>query len=116
MKFLARAVLAFIANAFALIVIARYIPGIALPNDFKAVFFLALILTALNFILKPILRLILSPVIALTLGLGVILVNMIVLYALDILSPALTITGIPALAYAALILGFINFISHFFFR
>lgn len=69
-------------------------------------------LTVLNFILKPILKLVLGPIIVLTLGLGLIIVNGLVLWTLDFLSPELTIQSIPALLWATLTIGAINFIFH----
>ena len=44
---------------------------------------------------------------------GLIVVNAFILYLLDILSQNLTIDGIPALIYASVIIGLVNFVFHF---
>ena len=112
MKWLAKIIVAVIANAVALLSAAAYIPGFRLEGDLKQVAGIALILTILNFILKPILKLVLGPIIILTLGLGLIIVNALILYVLDIISKNLTIETIPALVYATILVGVVNFVFH----
>lgn len=112
MKLIAKIIVAIIANAIALYAAANYIPGFTLMGNVQQVAGMAAVLTLLNFILKPILTLILGPVIILTLGLGLVLVNAIMLYILDIVSKNLTIETIPALLYATILIGVVNFIFH----
>lgn len=112
MKFLAKIVIAMAVNALALLAAQTYIPGFVLQGDLKQILVIAAILTALNFFVKPILKLVLGPIIVLTLGLGLVIVNAIILYILDILSKNLTIQTIPALVYGGLMVGIINFIFH----
>ncbi|MBI4087682.1 MAG: phage holin family protein [Candidatus Liptonbacteria bacterium] len=112
MKFLAKIVVAILANAIALVAAATYISGFNLDGDFKKIVGIAIILTVLNFVLKPILKLVFGPVIVLTLGLGIILVNALVLYVLDIIAKNLTIETIPALFYATILVGVVNFVFH----
>jgi putative membrane protein len=112
MKFLAKIVLAVIVNAGALLVAAYLLPGFELRGNFLDIAWMALVLTALNYVLKPILKLILGPIIVLTFGLGLILVNVLVIYLLDIFSPNLTIQGALTLLYASLLIGVINFFFH----
>ena len=112
MRFLAKILVAIAANAIGLWVAAAYIPGFVLTSDPKELIKIALILTLLNFIVRPILKLVLGPVILLTLGLGLIIVNALVLYILDKLSAGLTIESVLALFYATLLIGVINFIFH----
>ncbi|OGY99861.1 MAG: hypothetical protein A2945_02615 [Candidatus Liptonbacteria bacterium RIFCSPLOWO2_01_FULL_52_25] len=112
MKLIARILVAIAANAIALWVAAAYIPGFSLTNDPKQLVKIALIFTLLNFILKPILKLVLGPMIVLTLGLGLVLVNAGILYVLDKISAGLTIQNVPALIYATLLIGAINFVFH----
>lgn len=112
MKSLAKIIIAIIVNAAALLASAYLIPGFLLNGDIKTIGLGALILTALNYILKPILKLILGPVIIFTLGVGLLIVNVIILKILDLLSPGLTIFTIPALIYASLLIGLMNLIFH----
>jgi putative membrane protein len=114
MGLLLRIVFAVLVNALALFVADRYVAGFMLTADgWKTFAVVALILTALNFILKPILKLLLGPLIVLTLGLGAIVVNAVILKLLDFLSPALTIQGLLSLLYATIIVSLVNLAFHF---
>jgi len=114
MGLIVKIILAVLVNGLALFVADKYVSGFVLAaNDLKTFAIIALILTALNFILKPILKLLLGPIIILTLGLGAILVNAVILKVLDFLSPALTIQGLVALLYATIIVSIINVLFHF---
>jgi len=112
MRWLAKIVVAIAINAFALLAAEAYIPGFVMSGEFKQILAIAAILTALNFFIKPILKLVLGPIIVLTLGLGLIIVNAVILYILDILSKNITIQTIPALIYGGLLVGAVNFIFH----
>lgn len=112
MRWLAKLVVIIAANAIGLWLAAIYIPGFKLEGDLREILTIAAIFTLLNFFLKPILKLVLGPIIILTLGLGLIIVNALVLYVLDIFSQNLTIETIPALLYATLLVGVINFVFH----
>ena len=112
MKFLAKLILIIIANAAALWVAIKYIDGFGISGGAEEIISIAIVLTALNFFLKPILKLVLGPIIVLTLGLGLILVNAIVLYLLDLISKNLNIEGILALLYGTILISAVNFLVH----
>lgn len=113
MYLIARIIVRTIANGIALFAAAYWIPGFVLSvSDLESAAIVAGTLTLLNFFIKPILELILSPVIILTLGLGLIVVNAIILYVLDFLMPTLTIQTIPALLLAGILVGAVNLLFH----
>ncbi|MDO8536770.1 MAG: phage holin family protein [bacterium] len=112
MKLLFKIIFAVLINAVALWAAAKYIPGFKLTSDWKQIVILAAILMVLNFVLKPILKLVFGPIIVLTLGLGLIVVNALILYVLDIYSLNITIETIPALIYSTILIGIINFLFH----
>lgn len=112
MKIIAKIAVAVVVNALALVVAAYFVMGFNLEVDLRSLFLLAAVLTALNFFLKPILKLILGPIIVITLGLGLILVNAVILYILDMLSNNLNIDGVGALLYSSIIIGLVNFVFH----
>jgi len=119
MHWFAKLVLIVIGNAFALWLANRIVPGFVLSAEAWQLAAIALVLAVLNFILKPIFTLILGPVIILTLGLGVIIVNAVILYLLpiltnqlDFLRGSITIQSIPALIFATIIVGAVNFFIH----
>ncbi len=112
MRWLAKLIIAVVLNGAALLLAARIIPGFELTADVRNLAIIALVLTLLNWVVKPILKMILGPIIVLTLGLGLILVNIIVIYLLDFLFITLTIQGAAAVLLAALFFGLVNFIYH----
>lgn len=109
---LAKFVLAIIINFFGLLVAKQFIFGFIINSNFLDILFLSFILTILNFLIKPILKFILSPIIFLTFGLGIVIVNGLVLYLLDIFSKSISIQNIGALIYSTLIFSVLNFIYH----
>lgn len=112
MRFLAKIILAIVVNGAALMTAAYFLPKFELRGDIATVAWIALVLTALNYTVKPVLKLLLGPIIVLTLGLGLVVVNALILYLLDIFSPDLTIQGALTLIYASLLIGIANFIFH----
>jgi len=109
-----RIIFAFISNLIALIVAANFIAGFQISGTFTNILAVSGIFTALNLLLRPLLKLILSPVIILTLGLFTIVINASILYLLDILSQNVTIIEIKPLIYGTLLITAVNFILHFF--
>ena len=80
---------------------------------------LALVLAILNFVLKPILDLIFAPVIILTLGAGVLIVNGIIVWLLpaiasriDFLHGSISIETTLALIIGTFIISIVNFVIH----
>jgi putative membrane protein len=120
MKWLAKLILIVGGNALALWIAYLFVPGFILNyQNWLALVLIALIFAFLNFLLKPVLTLVLGPVIILTLGLGIIIVNAIILWLLpiianniDFLHGSIIITTIPALFFATLIVSIVNFIIH----
>lgn len=113
MRLLARLIVAIIANGVALAVANRYVPGFSVVTEpFQSFAMLAAILTALNVFVKPVLKLLIGPIIVLTLGFALIALNALVLKLLDFLSGDLTIQTIQALFFASLIVGAVNTVFH----
>ncbi len=113
MHFLARIVVAVIVNGLGLFLANRFVPGfIVTTSNWQAFLTIAGALVLLNSFLKPLITLLLSPVIVITFGIGFVLVNAIILKLLDFISLDLTILTIPALLWSALLIGAVNFIFH----
>ena len=119
MHWFARLVIIVGGNALALWIANTYVPGFVLNGGAITLILVAIVLAVLNFLLKPLLTLILGPVIILTLGLGVLVVNAVILWILpivadriDFLNGSIIIQNIPALFFATLIVSVINFIIH----
>jgi len=112
MKRIAKILVAIAINAVVLYLAAKFIDGFHVSANPLDVLIVAFVLAILNLLAKPILKLILSPVIILTLGLGLIIVNAVILYILDFLMGQLTIDSIVALLIAAVFVSVGNFVYH----
>lgn len=114
MKWAARVISAYVANGIGLVLSAKLLHGFVLEDGVSSLAAIALILTGLNFLVKPVLKLVLGPVIVFTLGLGLVAVNAVVLYILDALSNQISIEGALTFVLASVIIGLVNFLFHLF--
>lgn len=110
MKIISRFLFSLFSNLLAFIVTKTYIAGFIVTGDLKQLLIVVAIFTVINAFIRPILKLILGPIIILTFGLGILIVNALMLYLLDYFSENVTIQGIEPLAYATLIISAINLI------
>ncbi|MEK7195740.1 MAG: phage holin family protein [Patescibacteria group bacterium] len=99
-------------NASGLYVATKYIPGFNVPLDMTNLLITALVLSAINVFIRPIIKLVLSPLILITLGIASILVNLATLKLLDYLLLSVTITDIGSLVLATIVIGTVNFLIH----
>ncbi|MCL4399827.1 phage holin family protein [Patescibacteria group bacterium] len=109
MRLIAKFIFHIFVNAVAILITNYFLPGF-FSGDLKSLGLAALILTVINIILKPIIKLITGPIILLTFGLFTLVINAILIYVLDILSQAITIQGLEELIIATLIISFVNFL------
>jgi len=110
MKLLSRVIFSLFSNLLAFIVAKTYITGFIITGELKQLLMVVAIFTAINILLRPVLKLLLGPIIVLSLGLGLLVINALMLYLLDYFSENVTIQGIEPLAYATLIIGAVNVI------
>ncbi len=113
MKFISRLIFYFFINFIALLAAAYFIKEFKVAPDLASFSLIAGVFTLINIFIRPILKLILSPIIVLTFGFGIILVNALTLYLLDIISTDITITGLSVIIYATLIISIINILISF---
>lgn len=112
MGFISKVTVMLVGNGIGLYFAARYVPGFNVPIDLQGLLTASFVLTVINLFVRPLIKLVLSPLILLTLGLASILVNLATLYLLDYLLSSVTIIGILPLLLATLVLGAINFVIH----
>ncbi|KKP29252.1 MAG: hypothetical protein UR15_C0019G0014 [Parcubacteria group bacterium GW2011_GWA2_31_28] len=101
-----------IANAFAIYLADSFIEGVEFAGDIWLLLIAGLILGILNFILKPILKVISAPLIILTLGIFTIIINIFILWLLQTLLPELNIIGFWAYIWVLIIVSVLNFSIH----
>lgn len=101
-------VIGFASNLVALLVSAYFLAGFEITDDWVGRLIVALLFTLANSIILPVARAIVSPISWLTFGLLPVLINGILIYAVDIFSDGITINGILPLVVATIIFGMIN--------
>jgi len=111
-----RLIVLILGNVLALFLASYYIAGVAISGGWLEVFIVGLVFSAVNFFLKPLLKLLLGPIILLTLGVFILVINMGVLWVTDLLLPQMSITSIGALFLATLLVSAVNFATHIVFR
>lgn len=103
-----RLIIALASNLVAILAAEYLIEGFEVTNDWVGFSIVVLLFTIANSLILPMLRLILKPLIWLTLGLGAVIINGALIYAVDILSEGITISGFTALLLATILIGLIN--------
>lgn len=112
-----------LANALALFLLTRVLDGFQFEGGWIAPVIAAAIITVLNLIIKPILKLLSFPLIFLTGGLFLIILNALILYITDYLLAVMDFEGVDmvvdgVLTYliAAVIFGIANWLIHWFLK
>ncbi len=104
MKFVAQ----ILTNALAIFLADYLVPGFIFEGDILTLFITGLLLGLINFFIRPVLRLISTPLIVVTLGLFLIIINIILLWLLEYFVPELTIVGFWAYFWGVLIISAVN--------
>ncbi len=110
MKFIGKIIVQVASNVVALYAAVNFIDGVVFSGGFDDLMIAAVILAAINMFVRPVLKLVFGPIIVLTLGLFVLVINALSIYILDIISNPLTIQGYIPLFLASLLIGIVNFI------
>lgn len=118
-----RILITILANALALFLVSKILDGFVFEGGFLAPLIVAAILAFLNFLLKPILKLLSFPLIFITGGLFLIVLNALMLYLADRALSVLDFDGVDLqvdsiLTYllAAVIFGLANWLIHWFLK
>jgi putative membrane protein len=110
MKLIAKFVFQFLSNMLAIYLCAQFISGFTFTGNITDLGIAAAALAVINLFLRPVLKLLLGPLILLTFGLFLIVINAITLAILDFFITPLTIQGYLPLLYSSLLIGIINFL------
>ena len=101
--------LGWLANAAAVYATAHLVPGIHV-NGFVAALIVALVLGLINITVKPILKLLSTPFILLTLGLFLIVINAVALLLADYFVDGLTIDGFLPAVIGSIVISIVSWI------
>lgn len=118
MKLISRLIIILVTNIIGLFLAAYFVKGFYITPDIITYIKLGIVFSILNIFIRPILKLILTPILLITFGLGIIVVNAIVLYLLYKIYPVginldMVTSGLYPLVYATLIISAVHFIISF---
>ena len=100
-----------LGNAFALYLAGRFIKGAEFMGGVGDLFLAGALLGILNFFVKPILKIVSAPLILLTLGLFIFIINLFIIWLLEFLmGGSLLIEGFQAYFWTIVLITLINFI------
>ena len=107
---LPRLIFAWLSNVVALFAAAWIIGPIDYGGDFWVLFIAALVFTIVNVFIRPLVILLALPAVILTLGLALILINMLMLYMTDWIVPSFETGSFWATLGGAVIVSIVNLI------
>jgi putative membrane protein len=107
-----RLVVRWAANAVALYVAAWLLTGVTYGDQWWTLLVAAAVFTFVNTWLRPVVRLLSLPLIILTLGLFLFVVNVLMLYVTDWLVPDFEIRSFGAGVLAAIVVSVVNWVLH----
>jgi putative membrane protein len=107
---LPRLIFAWLSNVVALFVATWIISSADYGDDFWVLLLAALVFTVVNVFVRPLVILLALPAVVLTLGLALILINMLMLYLTDWIVPSFETGSFWATLGAAVIVSIVNLI------
>jgi putative membrane protein len=118
MKLLSRLIVVLITNIIGLFLAAYFVKGFYINPDVITYIKLGVVFSALNIFIRPVLKLVFTPILLITFGLGIIVVNAIILYLLYKIYPVgisidMATSGLYPLVYATLVISAVHFIIGF---
>lgn len=108
MNYILKVLLKFAINVAALMALTSLFSDFVIADGTSSFVVAAAILTLLNIIVRPILKLITFPLILLTFGLFNIVLHVVILYIADAATATLAIGSLSTLFWTSLILGILN--------
>ncbi|TAL13047.1 MAG: phage holin family protein [Frankiales bacterium] len=100
-----RLIARFLVIAGAVWIVAAYVPGVEVEDGVTSYLVIALIFAAVNLLVKPVLKLLSFPLLLLTLGLFLVVINAAMLGLTALLTERLSIDGIGPAVIASLIIS-----------
>ena len=99
-----------LGNSLALYAAAWFVPGFSFTGGLREYAIAGVVLGLLNMTVKPVIKFISMPVIILTLGLFTIVINALILWAVDYIFDFITIQDTMTLVWATLVIVVVNMI------
>jgi len=103
-----------LGNSLAIYAAYIFVPGFIIAGGVKEYLFAGVLLGLLNKIIKPPIKLLTMPLIVLTLGLFLVVINALMLWLVDYTFDFVIIENITALVWATIIMAAVNAIIRIF--
>jgi putative membrane protein len=119
MKLIGRFIFHVFSNAIAILIAANIVAGFVFNGDLISLVIAAVVLSIINTFIRPVVKMILGPILVLTFGLFIIVINAISIFLVPYLLSALgfsspiAIDGYLPLLFATLIISAVNIIVGF---
>ncbi len=97
-------------NSFGLYAANRYVENFVFTGGYINYITAGLFLAFLNFTIKPILKIVTAPIILLSLGLFIIVINALLLWVTDNIFDFISIETTASLILSTILIGFINLV------
>ena len=110
MKLVLKIIVRILANTAAIWVASYLISGFSFSGSYSSWIMAGLVLAILNYLVRPVLKLLTCPIIILTLGLFSVVVNIFVLLIAEEILPNLEINGIWPAFWGVIIISLVNFV------
>ena len=107
---LMRLILSIIGNSLGIWLSQRFIDGFIFSGELKELAIIGIVLALFNLLIKPAIKFITTPLIILTLGLFILIINALLLWTTDYIFDFLLIENLWALIWATILIGIVNFI------
>ena len=104
-------ILRLLLNALAVVILSYVLPGVGVDSMFTAII-VAIVLSILNFLVKPILVILTLPITILTLGLFLLVINAIIILLTSNLIDGFQVTSFWWAIIFSLLLSFLQAILH----
>ncbi|OGZ32424.1 MAG: hypothetical protein A2V69_02280 [Candidatus Portnoybacteria bacterium RBG_13_40_8] len=108
MRWFLKLILQILANAVGIFAAAYFINDIKFTGDWIDYLIVGAILAVANLIIRPVLKIITAPLIFITLGLFIIVINAVILFGVDWFVQALQITSLFGYLLGSIIISIIN--------
>jgi len=105
-----------VSGVLGLWIAVSFVPGVNFTGSLKSLAIAGVLLGVVNFFVKPILKIITLPIRMLTLGLFEIIINMAMVWVIDIFYAELIIVGVLPLFWTTLIVWGLSLILGLFFN
>jgi putative membrane protein len=101
----------FLVVALAVWLVAAYVPGVTVAQGVSSYFWIALVFAAVNLLVKPVLKLLSFPLLLLTLGLFLVVINAAMFGLTAWLTERLAVDGIAPAVIGSLVISVVTWIG-----